>query len=238
VGVDEVTAGNGGETNGFGGIVDWNVRRKASAATSAAGRDKKAGADPPLLLPATKGNDGRVERANGNVGNTDPPPLGAAKAIEAAAEEATAWKETELPWGAAGLEAGPPGGAAETEGTARDEAETMAAAGATAGEKGVPPPGGTTRNGLKTPEEAAKAREAVPATTEAYEGRIERGPEPTGAVEPGSKGTPEGVNTPEGKGEPKGALAEEAEGAADAKAEKPVAWGVTASESIEALSAT
>jgi hypothetical protein len=56
-------------------------------------------------------------------------------------------------------------------------------------------------------------------------------------VEPGSKGKPEGVNTPEGKGTPKGALAEEAEGAADAKAEKPVAWGVTASESIEALSA-
>ena len=131
----------------------------------------------------------------------------------------------------------PPGAAAETKGTAGDKAEAVAAAGATAGEKGVPPPGGATRKGLKTPEEAAKTRGAVPATTEAYEGRIERGPEPTRAVEPGSKGKPEGVNTPEGKGTPKGALAEEAEGAAGAKAEKPVAWGVTASESIEALSA-
>ena len=146
------------------------------------------------------------------------PPLVGADDVVAAAEATAAETKEEAP-------------------PKRGGAETVAAAGATAGDKKVPLPDGATMNGLEFPETAAKARGEVPATTEAYEGRIGRAPGPERAPGPGNNGAPEGVKAPERKGAPKGAVVMEAREAAKPEARGPGACGVTASESIEALRA-
>ncbi len=125
----------------------------------------------------------------------------------------------------------------ETTPPSRGEAETVAAAGATAGDKKAPLPDGATKRGGDTFDAAVKVREEVPATTEAYVGRIGRAPGPEREPEPERKGAPEGIRAPERKGAPRGAAPVEARKAAEPKTRELGACGVTASERVEALRA-